>query len=365
MELFHYEILFSVNFKHDYYKTGYSPDFTVVPSRVCRNMLNKNRMLFKETHQGFVVLGDVEKAGTDYVLKRGIADDLKLTFLMKLKNPYFTNYTDIPFSKDESMVYYFNNLEDHESDGELRLADKNEIPKSASNATLIKKKPKYYSHLFNGSGPEKTAVLTFIDEGFYISQTASEDAGKYHFNFDLSSYDPGRCELSVDGSGDRFYFAGDSYGEDVFGIIEVFNKPSVPAGYRLVNGSGVIQSREYIIPFTNRRTIWRYYVYDKFSNTLNNPLLSMNGYDFGLESFTNSNYPEEYGLYKFTSGVQGSPDTEAAIPLTEKKIKNIKLTGEINGMSKDIIPNMPNPDVRIVKPEIATGKIYSDMIIYV
>ena len=91
----------------------------------------------------------------------------------------------------------------------------------------------------------------------------------------------------------------------------------------------------------------------------------MTGYDFKVESFITSNYPDEYSLYKFTSGVQGSPDTEAAIPLTEEKIKNIKLTGEVNGMEKDIVPHMPNPDIRLVKPETATGKIYSDMIIYV
>jgi hypothetical protein len=92
----------------------------------------------------------------------------------------------------------------------------------------------------------------------------------------------------------------------------------------------------------------------------------MTGTDFNMVSTPASSYPDDYTLFKFTSGEEGASATEKALPLTEDPVLNIKLSGIRNGLNKDIIENLPNPDITLIKPDATDNrKIYSDINIYV
>jgi hypothetical protein len=93
----------------------------------------------------------------------------------------------------------------------------------------------------------------------------------------------------------------------------------------------------------------------------------MAGVEFRREHTPATAYPDDYALFKFTSGEVGSPATEKTLPLKDEAVENIRLTGSINGStSGDIIQHLPNPDISMIKPDKTDiSKNYSDIIIYV
>ncbi len=366
MRLFKYKEIFRVTIKHDYYKKKYSKDFSFEPSEYCRKLLNNHNLKFKPTPYGFAVFAEVEESGSDEKLIRSFLDDTKFTFLVKLTNPFFLNFTDIPVKKKPHTIYYFNNLTNHEAGGELMLINKSEIPKTSSNASQTIMSSGIYKYTHNSADSSKTGTVTFIDEGFNINQDLENNNDEFQFRFDLSQFNTGRCSFSVDSVNETFYAANEIYNEGVFGIIEIFTKSSVPGNYQFVGSGDIVTTKEYIVPFANRSTMWRYLVYDKLTNSLNSPQIDMAGTDFDMVSTPASSYPDDYTLFKFTSGEEGASATEKALPLTEDPVLNIKLSGIRNGLNKDIIENLPNPDITLIKPDTTdNSKIYSDINIYV
>lgn len=365
MRLFKYKEAFRVSVKHDYFKDGYSPSFSFAPSEYCQMLLKNHSLKFKPAPYGFSVFGEVSGLEDDEKLMQGFQEGVKFTFLMKLKNPFFLNFTDIPLQLDPQEIFYFNNLIDYETNGELFLINKDEIPKISSNQSQTIICSEIYTYMHTGVESSKTGTVTFIDEGFEIEQTIENNNDEFHFQFNLGNFNPGRCEFSVDSISETFYSGGEIYKQGGFGIIEIFANSSVPSNYRFVDSENTISTKEYIVPFTNRSTIWRYLIYDKSTNTLSNPQIDMTGTEFRVESFPAVSYPDDYALFRFTSAQPGSLDTEKALPLTEEPITDIELSGTINNTNKEIIEHLPNPDITLIKPDTEDNeKIYSDMIIY-
>jgi hypothetical protein len=368
MKLFRFIEIFRVSLKHDYYKKQYSADFIFEPSEYCRKLLKNYHLKFNPRPHGFAVFGDAEESGGTVTLTRGLQDDLKFTFLLKLNNPYFLNLTDIPVKTKPHTIYYFNNLTDHQNPpgSDLLLIDKDEIPKTSSNQSQMIMSPEIYNYTHSGTDASKTGTLTFVDDGISIDKTLANDNDKFNFQFDLSRFNPGRCEFSVGNGAEKFYAANEIYRQNVFGIIEIFAKSAVPDNYQFVQSPNIVNRKEYVIHFKNRHTIWRYLIYDKLTGSLANPQIHMAGVDFHREHTPATAYPEDYALYKFTSGEVGSSDTEKTIPLKDEPQQNIRLSGSINSTSRDIFQHLPNPDISLIKPDKTNiSKIYSDIIVYV
>jgi len=365
MKLFAYKKVFRVSVENDYYKNGHSSDFSFAPSQHCQKLLKDHGLIFKPTPYGFDVFGEVEEVGNDERLIKGFQEDMKFTFLVKLDDPYFLNFTDIPVKSGAHTIYYFNNLTDYETGGELLMINKDEIPKISFNQSRIAMSSEVFKFNYTSFDSSKTGTVTFVDEGFSLDQTLNNNNDEFQFQFNLSEFHPGRCEFSVDGVTDTFYAANEIYKEEVFGIIEIFANSSVPSNYQCVDSGNIVTTREYIIPFTNRSTIWRYFIYDKSTNTLDNLQIDMTGTEFHPESFPAASYPDDYALFRFTSGEPGSPETEKPLPLTEEPVTHIRLSGTINSTNKDIIEHLPNPDITLIKPDSKDNrKIYSDIILY-
>jgi hypothetical protein len=368
MKLFRFLEIFRVSLKHDYYKKQYSADFIFEPSEYCRKLLKNYHLKFNPTPHGFAVFGDAEESGGTVTLTRGLQGDLKFTFLLKLNNPYFLNLTDIPVKTKPHTIYYFNNLTDHQNPpgSDLLLIDKDEIPKISSNQSQMIMSPEIYNYTHSGTDASKTGTITYVDDGISIDKTLANDNDQFNFQFDLSRFNPGRCQFSVDGATDDFYAANEIYRQNVFGIIEIFAKSAVPGNYQFVQGGNIVKRKEYVIHFKNRHTIWRYLIYDKLTGTLANPQIQMAGLNFSRVDTPATSYPDDYALYKFTSVEAGPAAAEKPLPLKEEPVKNIRLSGSIGGASKDIVLHLPNPDISLIKPDKTNiSKIYSDIIVYV
>ena len=129
-----YQKIFEVKIWHDYFlpremevlptsqysKTYDIEDFiTIEPTEECQSLLNKHRLLFKQTQTGFVVLGEVievENQSKSYSIIP-LTGNLKFSFVAQIKDPYFLNYTNLPLENESPTIYYATNL----NDNQLRL----------------------------------------------------------------------------------------------------------------------------------------------------------------------------------------------------------------------------------------------------
>jgi hypothetical protein len=87
-----YKTLFLVEFKHDYYPSGYTADFDVVPTPKTATELKGSKLLFKPNKHGFSVLYIEDDITGQPKID---VSTLKMSFRMLLKEPLFINFTDL------------------------------------------------------------------------------------------------------------------------------------------------------------------------------------------------------------------------------------------------------------------------------
>jgi len=348
MQIFKYTRLFSVEIIHNYYRSGYSNDFIIVPTTECNQLLSNYGLLFKTTVYGFIVLADVSESGN---LKKTIDHDLKFTFTLLLKNPYLVNFSELPVKVETNNLYYFNNKEVNSVDVfnkvniELLLNKGNNVTRD----DLVNFKSGTYRYTHSGSGTSKTSTLIFIDENLYLpSQAVSSNNGEFNFQYDLGKYPPGRCRLEIESNTvDEFYSGNNLNKKNLFGIIEIFT--GVPDDNKFIINSNQISFKQYKIAFLNRSTTWRYNVINKSGKTLDNPGI--------IETETPWNFTPE-SILVFVS--------DEKMPLKEKTIKGIEFRTDIENSATDLANNLPNASIEQIKPEdIENSIIYSDIFIYI
>ncbi len=178
----------------------FSKFFHVSVSAESRRKLDGHRMVFKSTNAGFTVWTKVSEVN-EHVPFVPVNDSLEFTFLLKLNNHTFYNYTDLSF----------------ESTGKLFFFSNKRLNTEANNFPLIKK---------DGSNS------TVSDD--YIVSNAGERA---EFK-----------KLSV------------SEKKNLFGIVRICMKGN-SANLNVINNQGEIRDpyQVYQICFSNRETIWRYF----------------------------------------------------------------------------------------------------------
>lgn len=123
-----YKKLVEVVIRHDYYLPPGNPaaewpdnytilnDLEIIPSPECARALKNARMVFRTSALGFQLFIQVEKQGNDYIAFIPVEQDVKWTFYLRLRNPFWGNFTNQrlketqPFQEAKSNLYYFNNL---------------------------------------------------------------------------------------------------------------------------------------------------------------------------------------------------------------------------------------------------------------
>lgn len=87
--------------------------FDIIPSEECRKVLNAHQCIFRATSQGLIVGLRAESDQHDppgFKPFISMAEDLKFTFLIQLRDYEFMNYTALPLSGNTSTMYVFRNI---------------------------------------------------------------------------------------------------------------------------------------------------------------------------------------------------------------------------------------------------------------
>jgi hypothetical protein len=115
-----YKLLMQVAFRNDYYPPpAASPDFTVQPTPATGELMQRLGLLFRAGAAGFAILYDEKrKESLLSALGREAHSDgenwAHLSFVMRLDDPWFVNFTDIPLDTEPAQKsFYFSNRAAH------------------------------------------------------------------------------------------------------------------------------------------------------------------------------------------------------------------------------------------------------------
>ncbi len=240
---------------------------SVFPSQETAGLLKGHNLLYKITNNGFYILS---KANSDDNRKpmTGLDGDLYLTFLMKIKDPLFYNYTELKLDKAGILIYISNRKPDTETDSFPKLRNSNEVLN--------------------------------INESLNPSDRGIDKIREEMRNEDLSN---------------------------LFGIIRIFIKGDTGT-QNILDSQGRFTDTVPVfrLLFKNRSTTWRYI-------------------------FSKEQQVSIVDNVKIEDGDSKRLVTKNSYPLTSKGFISLKL----NGME------LPNPGVYLIKPDLSTNTIYSEI----
>lgn len=270
-----YDILFEANVRHNFYREGLSGDFSIAPTTACRELLQRYRLIFRESANGFKVFAPVVPGTDPPELEHPFGEDsVKFTFMLILHNTRFGLITTLPDFKPAGELFYFSNLYE-EIDGDIRyLGDHTEGNRIGLPVAAIKTPTLNYRF----DNPVNAAQFTLTDmfglaytlpnPGFIFPDPADMTDRFQHNLGEVPGMKHGRYLMNDNQGGSLpFYYDRNLYGKDVFGVIEIFNNTSgftdpsnnlVPESYRFVENDQVTGKGKYSLGFSAAERKWMY-----------------------------------------------------------------------------------------------------------
>lgn len=367
--------LFQVAIFHNFYTSKIGEDFRITPTDNCRRLLNKYRLLFKETATGFTVLYEIGATTNDTAHPLvPIAEEVRFSFMLQSNNPYLVNYSKLPLDVPDGRMYYLSNLNDNVKEGKL-LLQAAASGDYLSSQDLIELKPQIFDYSDKSA---KTSVDLEIQNQFsdpLIERSIPVLEGKFSYPVKLRPYGPGQYRLLIDGGeAAKFYASDELTGKNVFGLIDIFRSSHVPAVYQFTDAANNhdVTAKNYTIQIDNRKTVWKYFVVLKYSLFKDKspdkwPAQWHQKVHISYPSAPPMNWPPlKDDLRTMADGRRAIPfESHAELPLRQKPIKGIQLAPQSeNDGFVSRIENLPNPSITQIKPDKSDNKIYSEIFVY-
>lgn len=270
-----YEILFEVEIEHGYYENNLSPDFSISPTPECAQMLSNFKLIFRETKFGFKVFAPVEPETNPIKLIYPFDEkSLKFSFHMQLHNFYFDAITKLPAFIPSKQLFYFSNIREDIDNQNLYLSDHVNGQRIGNPLKNINS----YQLNYKLQAPQNSAsfqLKDMFDNKFELPVSGfdfSEPGDKTNlFQINLSEVkilQAGRFIISDNHGGSLpLYFNPQLYGQNVFGIIEIFNNTTnlveppanqIPETYRFTENGTITKKGKYKIGFSPSQVKWMY-----------------------------------------------------------------------------------------------------------
>lgn len=352
-----YNLLFTLELLHKYFKDQLCADFMITPSDKTKEVLDGHKMIAKQYKHQFYVGVQLDNVGKPLPVPEG---GMQLTFFLQLSNPLFFNYTNLPFASPGNNIYYFTNRNNNRSNGKNFLsaiyppydAAKEYQPgelttnvsgtvfqairKSTgvnppandvlsnfwkqvdltsnqnhymSGADYLQWLPSLFTYTFDVVQPSANIKVFGYNAGsadytqLIISNFIHFANPVQGFSLNLSQLTPGKYKLDVNGKEQLIYINDELSQKKVFAVVEIFNDSSLSADYKIMNGDSLIDpSPAFSVYFLNRSTIWKYV----------------------LPNGINGVITENSGVYQFPSVAATNVYSVAPIPLNDKPL-DIKL----------------------------------------
>jgi hypothetical protein len=102
----HYKQLFELRIIHEYYQNQICPDFRLEPTAECQHILSGYRLIIKNQVNGIVVIAPVDSESKPWI---ELAENLQFSFILKLKNEEFIDFTELDWKPVNNVIYQFTN----------------------------------------------------------------------------------------------------------------------------------------------------------------------------------------------------------------------------------------------------------------
>lgn len=333
-----YKALFVLEFAHTFYTSGLCPDVQVIPSAHCALLIRSLGLHFLPSASGVKLYAKVDTNGGTDIMQHAIPEGTKFSFLLRLKNPRFGNFSNLNLVKPAGTYYYFNNLVNNVAADSTPLLVADTGTKTVSDQDLLPFVSGSFAYTDNSTGTTQSGKLQFLDETEVAEQKINNSNNVFNHSFDLQRHGTGRVKFLIDGTEKAsFYSIRSGEQAELFGVVEIIYKATLPAAYQFLNADHSIASKTYRIAFTTRQTKWRYIITRKFNPAITSVTVGK----------TNGS-PINFSLLGGTPPGTFIATSDNPIPLSEVPLTGIKLSDNTN---KVIVANLPNPALNLVKTE--------------
>lgn len=341
--------LMSVFCNHEYYANGKGSDFEFIPTNKTSVNFKNFKVFFKGVDNGFHIFCSGEQFKRIHPLKR--VTDEKLTFLIKNKNNYLANYTNINFNHFEE-VFYFSNLDVNKLDNKVVLHQ--------GNYCVDRKKLKIYS-------PFQVVKFASLQKGAKLLDCRGNEVPKkawYREKYEMHvlhlRHLPGGKYHFINGKQEEVFYLIDYLKEPVWGIIDIhlYDLPKIADFME----KDQIKPLTYNINFQSRSTYWKYLIIGQNKELklkLDEAKISYNGESVAItkpKKVTLSN-----GIEAFSIETKQPMELKELTHVTDKL--ELKLKKDNKWQNKTY--KVPKPTIKTLKPDRETNKIYSTTYIYV
>lgn len=378
-----FEILFEINFIHEYFKDGTLREMDFRPSDETIIRLADYGLLFRKTPTGFVVLYEKDTNTTGEPALRPISRDEKFTFEVYAGDSWFTNYTLLPLGHKYPDIFYFDNLDENISSSLKLLNDGQHVNEN----NIVQLSSHIYNLRKNIAAATALVEISDLDGNTVFSNTLSANPsnGSFELNhqFNFNEFGSGRFDVKIDGADHAsLYVDSRLRKKKLFGVIDIYKSSQVPGTYAFADAAGVVHtpSIKYAIRFGRRQSTWKYYVILKEFEI--DPGISI---DYLPPGSGEDPYP---ATVNFTAGTpdQSLIDTYGAgkvllfesdteIPLYETPKQNIRLNKpEDPGDAEEIADaddveilrkHLPNAPITAIKPSTDNSKVFSEIYVFI
>ena len=281
-------------------------------------------------------------------IKKGI--DQKLIFLIRNKNNYLINYTDLSFSENSKM-YYFSNLRSSKK-GENLLIHEKEFVNEKQALRIYNKYQSIKLDNFIKSTKLVDARQKNLNNDLWLQEVEENKLVK------LLNLSEGLYSIENGKSSTNFYVI-DYIKEPMWGIMDLY-LGDLPKETSFLN-NGKLNHKEYIINLNARKTFWKYFILPENKAVelkLEEVKVSYNGkaVDFTKpKKVTLTN-----GQEAFVIETKEAMELKEVVNVSDKM--ELKIKNNSKWLSKSV--KIPKPKIKSVKPDRESNKIYSTTYIY-
>ncbi len=345
---FKWDKLISIKCQNNFYRDGQGRDFEFMPTNKTQIIMKNYNLFFKQESNGFSLFCNTERFKKILDIKK--SPDQKLIFLIKNKNNYLLNYTDLSFS-DNNKMYYFNNLKTLKNGSNVLIHDKEYVNETQA-LRIYNKYQSIRLDNFIKSTKLVDARQKDLKNDLWLQEVEENQMVK------LQNLSEGKYSILNGKSSESFYVI-DYMKEPMWGIMDLFLNDLPKENNFFLNGE--IDLKEYIINLNARKTFWKYFILSENKTIelkLEDVKVNYNGKDIDFTKpikVTLSN-----GETAFAIESKESIELKEVVNVSDKL--EMKIKNNSKWLSKTV--KIPKPKIKSVKPDRESNKIYSTTYIY-
>lgn len=243
--------LCDLHFLHEYFKDSMFSSAELVPDAETIFDMRRLHLLYRIDRKGLVLGYRIGEGSSN--LQR-LTKPMRLTFWIKVNDPYFLNYSELPF-EFSNHLYYFSNREAGKLDTSKRTLSQNAIVTGEDRVPMGGPIVRY-----DYARPLIDAEIEARDDFGQVAFELKQQGENSFVNVNLNGEYPGKFHLYINQElVFSYYMVPTSVGK-VLGVVDIFIDKNDQSIYSFFDGIGDLIRQRYEVRFKNRSIKWKYLV---------------------------------------------------------------------------------------------------------